>query len=134
MRTINPEDCADQSGCERVVLCVPAAGLCCRVLIKGRCAPLCLSVSHSVTDEYKMKGVEKVKYISGDEGGVDSQDSTVRDSILCIPVFVSNGTFTECYVLCICLFLANSVNKRSHDKLNKLIQTTYHGFKMIRHH
>lgn len=40
------------------------------------------SVSHSVTDEYKMKGVEKVKYISGDEGGVDGQDSTVRDSIV----------------------------------------------------
>lgn len=49
---------------------------------KRRCAPLCLSVSHSVTDEYKMKGVEKVKYIGGEEGGVDGQDSTVRDSIL----------------------------------------------------
>ncbi len=45
------------------------------------CAPLCLSVSHSVTDEYKMKGVEKVKYISGEEGGGDGQDSTVRDSV-----------------------------------------------------
>ena len=29
-----------------------------------------------------MKGVEKVKYISGDEGGVDGQDSTVRDSVV----------------------------------------------------
>lgn len=35
VRTINPEDCADQSGCEWVLLCVPAAGLCCRVLIRG---------------------------------------------------------------------------------------------------
>ena len=41
-----------------------------------------LSVSLSVSDEYKMKGVEKVKYISGEEGGVDGQDSTVRDSAL----------------------------------------------------
>lgn len=37
------------------------------------------SVSCSVTDEYKIKAVEKVKYISGEEGGVDGQDSTVRD-------------------------------------------------------
>lgn len=57
-------------------------GLCCGVLIRGDVPPLCLSVSHSVTDEYKMKGVEKVKYISGEEGGVDGQDSTVRDSIV----------------------------------------------------
>ena len=49
---------------------------------KRRWAPLCLSVSCSVTDEYKMKGVEKVKYISGEEGGVDGQDSTVRDPIV----------------------------------------------------
>ena len=55
---------------------------------KGRCAPFCSSVSHSVTDEYKMKGVEKVKYISGDEGGVDGQDSTVRDSILYLLFFL----------------------------------------------
>lgn len=58
---------------------MPAAGLCCRVLIRGDAL---LSVSHSVTDEYKMKGVEKVKYISGEEGGVDGQDSTVRESIV----------------------------------------------------
>lgn len=49
---------------------------------KGRCAPLCLSVCHFVTDEYKMKGVEKVKYISGEEGGVDGQDSTVSEPIV----------------------------------------------------
>lgn len=82
MRTINPEDCADQSGGEWVVLCVPAAGPLLWCINKRRCAPLCLSVSHSVTDEYKMKGVEKVKYISGEEGGVDGQDSTVRDSVV----------------------------------------------------
>lgn len=31
-------------------------------------------------DEYKKKGVEKLKYISGDQGGVESQDSTVSGS------------------------------------------------------
>uniref|UniRef100_A0A673AE05 Uncharacterized protein n=1 Tax=Sphaeramia orbicularis TaxID=375764 RepID=A0A673AE05_9TELE len=31
-----------------------------------------------VSDEYKMKAVEKVKYMSGEEGGVDGQDSTVQ--------------------------------------------------------
>lgn len=36
--------------------------------------------SPSVTDEYRMKGVEKVKYLSADEGGVDGSDSTVRVS------------------------------------------------------
>ena len=73
VRTINPERIvADQSGCEWVVLCS------CRVLIRGSSLPL---LPPSVTDEYKMKGVEKVKYMSGDEGGVDGQDSTVRDSI-----------------------------------------------------
>ncbi|XP_058487227.1 uncharacterized protein C1orf21 homolog isoform X3 [Solea solea] len=33
-------------------------------------------------DEYKMKGVEKVKYISGEEGGVDGQDSTEKSALL----------------------------------------------------
>lgn len=82
VRTINPEDCADQSGCEWVVLCVPARRPALSRINKRRCAPLCFSVSHSVTDEYKMKGVEKVKYISGEEGGVDGQDSTVCDLIV----------------------------------------------------
>uniref|UniRef100_UPI0037E98D77 uncharacterized protein C1orf21 homolog n=1 Tax=Semicossyphus pulcher TaxID=241346 RepID=UPI0037E98D77 len=35
-----------------------------------------------LSDEYKMKGVEKVKYISGDEGGVDGQDSTEKSALL----------------------------------------------------
>ncbi|KAM3605380.1 uncharacterized protein V6R79_024726 [Siganus canaliculatus] len=35
-----------------------------------------------VADEYKMKGVEKVKYISGEEGGVDGQDSTEKSALL----------------------------------------------------
>lgn len=79
MRTINPEDRADRGGREWVV--------CCRVLMKG---DVLLAVSHSVTDEYKMKGVEKVKYIAGEEGGVDGQDSTVRDSlVLCVVYFTS---------------------------------------------
>ncbi|KAL3988237.1 atypical dual specificity phosphatase [Sarotherodon galilaeus] len=30
-----------------------------------------------LSDEYKMKGVEKVKYISGEEAGEDGQESTV---------------------------------------------------------
>ncbi|XP_033993384.1 uncharacterized protein C1orf21 homolog [Trematomus bernacchii] len=34
------------------------------------------------SDEYKMKGVQKVKYISGDEGGVDGQDSTEKSALL----------------------------------------------------
>lgn len=58
--------------CEWVILGEPAVG---RVLIRDAL----LSVSHSVTDEYKMKGVEKVKYISGEEAGVDGQENTVRD-------------------------------------------------------
>lgn len=65
---------------------------------KRRCAPLCLSAPHSVTDEYKMKGVEKVKYLSGEEGGVDGQDSTVCDSIvLLVCSHVCDGTFSVCY-------------------------------------
>lgn len=55
---------------------------------KRRCAPL--SVSRSVTDEYKMKGVEKVKYLSGEEGGVDGQDTTVRDSIVLLGMNVKS--------------------------------------------
>lgn len=35
-----------------------------------------------VSDEYKMKAVEKVKYISGEEGGVDGQDSTEKSALL----------------------------------------------------
>ncbi|XP_053739335.1 uncharacterized protein C1orf21 homolog isoform X1 [Synchiropus splendidus] len=35
-----------------------------------------------LSDEYKMKEVEKVKYISGEEGGVDSQDSTEKSALL----------------------------------------------------
>lgn len=35
-----------------------------------------------LSDEYKMKGVEKVKYISGEEGGVDGQDSTEKSALL----------------------------------------------------
>ncbi|KAF7669812.1 hypothetical protein LDENG_00124450 [Lucifuga dentata] len=34
------------------------------------------------SDEYKMKGVEKVKYISGEEGGGDDQDSTEKCALL----------------------------------------------------
>lgn len=58
---------------------MPAAGVCFRVLIRG---DVLLSISRSVADEYKMKGVEKVKYLGGDEGGVDGQDSTVCDSVM----------------------------------------------------
>ena len=41
-----------------------------------------LPVSHSATDDCKMKGAEKVKYPGGDEGGADGPDSTVGDSVL----------------------------------------------------
>lgn len=70
---------------------MPAVCCCCHVLI----GDVLLSVSHSVTDEYKMKGVEKVKYISGEEAGEDGQESTVRDLsfILCVFYFVSSGVF-----------------------------------------
>lgn len=34
------------------------------------------------SDEYKMKGVERVKYISGEDGGVDGQDSTEKSALL----------------------------------------------------
>lgn len=37
--------------------------------------------SPSATDEYRMKGVEKVKYLSADEGAVDGSDSTVGVSL-----------------------------------------------------
>ncbi|XP_078143924.1 uncharacterized protein C1orf21 homolog isoform X1 [Centroberyx gerrardi] len=35
-----------------------------------------------LSEEYKMKGVEKVKYISGEEGGGDNQDSTEKCALL----------------------------------------------------
>uniref|UniRef100_A0A667YQA0 Uncharacterized protein n=1 Tax=Myripristis murdjan TaxID=586833 RepID=A0A667YQA0_9TELE len=35
-----------------------------------------------LSDEYKTKGVEKVKYISGEEGGGDNQDSTEKCALL----------------------------------------------------
>uniref|UniRef100_G3PU32 Uncharacterized protein n=1 Tax=Gasterosteus aculeatus aculeatus TaxID=481459 RepID=G3PU32_GASAC len=35
-----------------------------------------------LSDEYKMKEVEKVKYISGEEGGVDGQESTEKSALL----------------------------------------------------
>lgn len=35
-----------------------------------------------LSDEYKMKGVEKVKYISGEEAGEDSQESTEVSALL----------------------------------------------------
>lgn len=82
VRTINPEDLADQSESGSSSACLSAHWPPLSCINKRRCAPLCFSVSHSVTDEYKMKGVEKVKYISGEEGGVDGQDSTVCDSIV----------------------------------------------------
>ncbi len=46
-----------------------------------------------------MKGVEKVKYISGEEGGENGQDSTVRYSLILFAfnLFdVFNWTFTVC--------------------------------------
>lgn len=47
-------------------------------------------LSRSVTDEYRMKGVEKVKYLSADEGGVDGSDSTVRASLASLMAFLNN--------------------------------------------
>ncbi|KAM4605102.1 uncharacterized protein C1orf21 homolog [Polymixia lowei] len=35
-----------------------------------------------LSDEYKMKAVEKVKYISGEEGGGDNQDITEKSALL----------------------------------------------------
>uniref|UniRef100_A0AAX7U1I0 Uncharacterized protein n=1 Tax=Astatotilapia calliptera TaxID=8154 RepID=A0AAX7U1I0_ASTCA len=35
-----------------------------------------------LSDEYKMKGVEKVKYISGEEAGEDGQESTEVSALL----------------------------------------------------
>nr|XP_061794777.1 uncharacterized protein C1orf21 homolog [Nerophis lumbriciformis] len=35
-----------------------------------------------LSDEYKMKGVEKVKYLSGEEVGADSHDSTEKSALL----------------------------------------------------
>lgn len=97
VRTINPEDCADQGGC----VCRPLLSR----INKRRCAPPFLSVSHSVTDEYKMKGVEKVKYISGDEGGVDGQDSTVRGSILLFVFYLSSVMGHLLYIMIACVYL-----------------------------
>ncbi|XP_028987677.1 uncharacterized protein C1orf21 homolog isoform X4 [Betta splendens] len=34
------------------------------------------------SDEYKMKAVEKVKYIGGEDGGVDGQNSTENSALL----------------------------------------------------
>ncbi|CAF97565.1 unnamed protein product [Tetraodon nigroviridis] len=52
--------------------------------------------SHSngdlLSDEYRMKGVEKVKYLSADEGGADGSDSTVRLPVPCVfPWLFCNG-------------------------------------------
>lgn len=72
---------------------------------KRRCAPLCLSAPHSVTDEYKMKGVEKVKYLSGEEGGVDGQDSTVCVTLLYSCALTSvMGHFLCVTMACVYLF------------------------------
>lgn len=65
------KSCSDQGGRERVDLGVRRAAA--RALTGAL-------LSRSVTDEYRMKGVEKVKYLSADEGGVDGSDSTVRAS------------------------------------------------------
>ncbi|KAM4551716.1 uncharacterized protein C1orf21 homolog isoform 1-T2 [Odontesthes bonariensis] len=35
-----------------------------------------------LSDEYKMKGVEKVKYISGEEAGVDGHEGTEKSALL----------------------------------------------------
>nr|XP_020442391.1 uncharacterized protein C1orf21 homolog [Monopterus albus]XP_020442392.1 uncharacterized protein C1orf21 homolog [Monopterus albus]XP_020442393.1 uncharacterized protein C1orf21 homolog [Monopterus albus] len=35
-----------------------------------------------VSDEYKVKSMDKVKYISGEEAGVDSQDSAEKSALL----------------------------------------------------
>uniref|UniRef100_A0A3B4A482 Uncharacterized protein n=1 Tax=Periophthalmus magnuspinnatus TaxID=409849 RepID=A0A3B4A482_9GOBI len=35
-----------------------------------------------LSDEYKVKVVEKAKYINGEEGGGDSQDSTEKSALL----------------------------------------------------
>ncbi|XP_030016476.1 uncharacterized protein LOC115437388 [Sphaeramia orbicularis] len=55
---------------------------------------------------YKMKAVEKVKYMSGEEGGVDGQDSTVRDSTssLFSLSIISNGALTRHYDDVVCPF------------------------------
>lgn len=73
---------------------------------KRRCAPLCLSAPHSVTDEYKMKGVEKVKHLSGEEGGVDGQDSTVCVTLLYSCALTSvMGHFLCVTMACVYLFV-----------------------------
>ncbi|XP_075876994.1 uncharacterized protein C1orf21 homolog [Nelusetta ayraudi] len=35
-----------------------------------------------LSDEYKTKGLQKVKYLSGDEGGGDGQESTEKSALL----------------------------------------------------
>ncbi|XP_037537217.1 uncharacterized protein C1orf21 homolog [Nematolebias whitei] len=35
-----------------------------------------------VPDEHKMKGMEKVKYIDGEDAGVDSPDGTEKSALL----------------------------------------------------
>ncbi|XP_028987674.1 uncharacterized protein C1orf21 homolog isoform X2 [Betta splendens] len=58
-----------------VLIRVAASGSC---INARRRAPL----SNSVADEYKMKAVEKVKYIGGEDGGVDGQNSTENSALL----------------------------------------------------
>lgn len=84
------------SGCEWVVLCVPDRQPVLLCINKRRCAPFLLLCLPLCTDEYKMKGVEKVKYISGEEGGVDGQDSTVCDLIV-----FSFFVFNRAHLLCL---------------------------------
>lgn len=42
-----------------------------------------------------MKGVEKVKYITGEESGVDSQDSTVRHPFVVFHRLLNQINFTD---------------------------------------
>lgn len=76
--SVKQKSCSDQRGREWVDLgprCAAARAL------TGALLP------RSVTDEYRMKGVEKVKYLSADEGGVDGSDSTVRLSLASLMAF-----------------------------------------------
>lgn len=70
--SVEQKSCSDQRGRGRVAPRVRRAAA--RALTGAL-------LSRSVTDEYRMKGVEKVKYLSADEGGVDGSDSSVRASL-----------------------------------------------------
>lgn len=89
-----------------------------RTLIRG---DVLISACLSATDEYKLRGGEKVKYIAGDEAGVDGHDGTVRDSSF---VFLFQFDVSNSLILIKSIYQSAKIE----SKLSKKIKTSkaYH--------